>query len=233
MAYLSNNYAEAAKEALRIIGKPAKIDKIWDEIEGDRLRSINFTYNNQEPKNTLRNAIRRNCEGVDHIQPAKGEPIFTYVSRGVYGLVEWRTQGSKNNRQSEGNNGKSSSRKSFDFKLPEEISEEDAPFFEGATKQIVINKYERDPKARMKCIEHFGYSCRVCGMSFEEEYGDLGNNFIHVHHIKPLSEIGEGYKVYPEKDMCPVCPNCHAMLHKESPPLSIDDLKEIMKRGKE
>lgn len=112
--------------------------------------------------------------------------------------------------------------------LPEEI---DAPqeFFEGASKPITINAYERNPRARNACVEHYGAECTVCGMSFSEKYGEIGEGFIHVHHIKPLGEIGEKYQVDPIEDLCPVCPNCHAMIHTRKPPYSIEEMKAMLK----
>ncbi|RME44545.1 MAG: HNH endonuclease, partial [Chloroflexi bacterium] len=59
------------------------------------------------------------------------------------------------------------------------------------------------------------------------EYGELGKGFIHVHHVIPLSEIDSRYEVDPINDLCPVCPNCHAMIHREEPPLTIKQLREI------
>ncbi|HHO0788469.1 HNH endonuclease [Aeromonas allosaccharophila] len=64
-------------------------------------------------------------------------------------------------------------------------------------------------------------------IDFGEKYGELGKGFIHVHHMMPLSEIGEEYVVDPIKDLIPVCPNCHAMLHRRNPPLTIDDLRKL------
>ena len=58
----------------------------------------------------------------------------------------------------------------------------------------------------------------------------FGKNFIHVHHIKPLSEINQEYKVNPIKDLIPVCPNCHAMLYKKVPTYSLEELKNIIKK---
>ena len=52
----------------------------------------------------------------------------------------------------------------------------------------------------------------------------MGKNFIHVHHIKPLSEIDKEYKINPIQDLRPVCPNCHAMLHKKVPAYSIEEI---------
>ncbi len=108
--------------------------------------------------------------------------------------------------------------------LPEEV---DAPqqYYEGASKQVSVNTYERNPEARTKCIEHHGYKCAVCTFDFEKHYGSIGENYIHVHHIVPLSEIRKEYKLDPIKDLIPVCPNCHAMIHRTQPALSIEQLK--------
>ena len=106
---------------------------------------------------------------------------------------------------------------------PDEIIEQD--LVEGAKKEVLVNAYERNPKAREQCIEEYGYNCFICGLNFEERYGDIGKDFIHVHHIKPLSEIKEEYIINPLEDLKPVCPNCHAMLHKKNPPYTIEEIK--------
>jgi 5-methylcytosine-specific restriction protein A len=112
-------------------------------------------------------------------------------------------------------------------KSPTESNE--SPFiYEGRVSRVSINKYERNPLARRMCIEHFGCFCNVCKFDFYITYGDLGKGFTHVHHIIPISEIGEYCKLTPEKDLIPVCPNCHSMLHKTSPPINPKDLKDIV-----
>jgi len=67
----------------------------------------------------------------------------------------------------------------------------------------------------------------VCGMDFVSRYGELGSGFIHVHHVIPVSKMGPNYIVDPINDLTPVCPNCHAMLHRKDPPLEIEELKGI------
>jgi len=89
----------------------------------------------------------------------------------------------------------------------------DEKFFEGGKKKVFVNRYERNLEAKQKCIEHWGTSCCICGFHFQSFYGELGNNYIHVHHLKALASIGEEYEVDPINDLRPVCPNCHAMLH--------------------
>ncbi|MBQ9672760.1 MAG: EVE domain-containing protein [Prevotella sp.] len=100
--------------------------------------------------------------------------------------------------------------------------------FEGAKKEIVVNRYERSPEARNMCIAAHGCKCAVCGLDFEKMYGEIGKGFIHVHHIVPISSIGAEYQIDPVKDLIPVCPNCHAMLHRQEPPYSVDDLKKML-----
>jgi len=86
---------------------------------------------------------------------------------------------------------------------------------EGAKTSVKVNRYERSSVARNKCIAYRGCSCYVCGLDFEKKYGALGKGFIHVHHIIPLNEIGDSYIIDYENDLIPVCPNCHAMLHRK------------------
>jgi 5-methylcytosine-specific restriction protein A len=96
---------------------------------------------------------------------------------------------------------------------------------EGSLYRVITNRYERSPVNRNLCIAAKGYLCRVCGMDFESRYGRLGNGYIHVHHIIPVSKMGPEYIVDPINDLVPVCPNCHAMLHRIDPPLEIEELK--------
>jgi 5-methylcytosine-specific restriction enzyme A len=111
--------------------------------------------------------------------------------------------------------------------LPEEITTPQ-DYLEGATRTVTVNVYERDPEARRACIEHYGPRCVACGFDFGLFYGELGEGFIHVHHLKPLSEVGREYRVDPVADLRPVCPNCHAMVHREDPPISIERLREMI-----
>jgi len=99
---------------------------------------------------------------------------------------------------------------------------------EGGKTQVIVNSYERDRSARFRCIAHWGASCQICGMSFATRYGELGEGFIHVHHLRPIASVGEEYELNPIDDLRPVCANCHAMLHREDPPLTIERLRELV-----
>ena len=111
--------------------------------------------------------------------------------------------------------------------LPEEIFSADK-YIEGATTKITVNSYERNADARAKCIKIYGYNCFACGCNLEKIYGERAKNFIHVHHTIPLSETNSSYKVDPKKDLKPLCPNCHAVIHRYKPVLTIDQLKQLL-----
>jgi len=117
---------------------------------------------------------------------------------------------------------------------PDRLSEQalaaNAQLMEGALHRVVSSQYERNPAARLACIDHYGAICFVCGFSFEAAYGKLGRGFIHVHHLVPVSSIGERYQVNPIEDLRPVCPNCHAMLHRKDPPLTVKELQSLVSR---
>lgn len=88
-------------------------------------------------------------------------------------------------------------------------------FVEGGMKDILTNKYERNITARKKCIAVYGTACRICGFDFGTVYGPEFAGKIHVHHKLPLYEIKNDYEVDPIKDLIPVCPNCHMILHSK------------------
>lgn len=117
------------------------------------------------------------------------------------------------------------SRKAASY-FPEEL-EMPSKFYEGGAREITVNAYERDPSARTECLKVNGYICKICSFSFEKVYGELGKNYIHVHHIVPLFLRQGQYQVDPKTDLIPVCPNCHAMLHRSNPPISPEELREI------
>lgn len=110
----------------------------------------------------------------------------------------------------------------------EKLEPEENVFLEGKINQCLINKYERNPVNRQLCLSANGYICKICGFDFEKTYGDIGHNFIHVHHIEMISEYGGEREIDPVSDLIPVCPNCHSMLHTKTPPITPDELKKVI-----
>lgn len=101
-------------------------------------------------------------------------------------------------------------------------------FEEGSKVTTVSEKYERNPINRKICLAYKGYKCIVCGFDFEEKYGEIGKEVIEVHHIKPVSSLGQNYIVRPLEDLVPICSNCHTMIHKKNPPYTVDELRNMI-----
>lgn len=88
-------------------------------------------------------------------------------------------------------------------------------YSEGSSHRVSITTYERNEQARSACLAHYGYSCQICGINFETQYGDVGKGFIHVHHVDFISSFdGVVHEIDPREELISVCPNCHAMLHR-------------------
>jgi hypothetical protein len=106
------------------------------------------------------------------------------------------------------------------------------PLTEGTSKVVSVTVYERNPLARHQCIAHYGTDCYACGFSFGEMYGKAAEGYIHVHHLKAVANRGGPYTVDPIKDLRPICPNCHAVVHMQTPPLTILELKQRLKAAR-
>ena len=101
---------------------------------------------------------------------------------------------------------------------------------EGGCQSITVNRYERDPRLRTECLNHYGPICRVCSFDFRATYGPIGRDYCHIHHTKPLASLDGPTKVNPITDLIPLCPNCHAMIHRRDQAISIEELKLMFKQ---
>ena len=113
-----------------------------------------------------------------------------------------------------------------------ELTQEDDEFCEG---KLFLKKHlyrERNPRliieAKRRFINQNGkLFCEICGFDFKDKYGELGNDFIEAHHIKPVSSMNDGDKTKIE-DIIMVCSNCHSMIHRRKPWLGKEELKKIL-----
>ncbi len=85
--------------------------------------------------------------------------------------------------------------------------------------QTVIRKakeiaLERDPLLK----------CEVCDFSFNERYGELGQNFVEAHHKIPIAKLKKG-SITRVDDIALVCANCHRMIHNGDKTISVEDLR--------
>ena len=113
--------------------------------------------------------------------------------------------------------------------LPGEIARP-ALYVEGAIRQTTVNAYERNRKAVEECKAVQGTACVVCRMDFATRYGAEFAGFIHVHHLKQLSEVGGEYVVDPDADLRPVCPNCHAVIHHGGRLRGINEVRHLLEQ---
>lgn len=94
------------------------------------------------------------------------------------------------------------------------------------TKETTV--IQRNQSARKKCIEHYGCKCAACGIVMKDIYGEIGENFIEVHHLNPIHLFDDLHVVDYKEDLIPLCPNCHAMIHKLADPGDIRTLRNII-----
>lgn len=127
---------------------------------------------------------------------------------------------------------------SFDVGLPEEIDDKDVgTLIEGAKKQVTVNAYERNPYARVACINHYRkknngrLKCEVCGFDFGKMYGEEFIEKIHIHHLVEISSVGSEYEINAIEDLIPICPNCHMIAHSKKPPYTSDEIREMIRRN--
>jgi hypothetical protein len=117
----------------------------------------------------------------------------------------------------------------------EAIDTEEASFREGQVLYRMHRSHERsDSLVRKKKEEAFlrkhGFlAWEVCGFNFAEAYGSLGEGFIECHHTVPVSRLSGTSKTR-ISDLCPVCSNCHRMLHRDGLH-SPEELRRMLGRG--
>ena len=99
---------------------------------------------------------------------------------------------------------------------------------EGQKITMACAKYERNRFNRRLCLNHYGYRCFACGILLGEKYGDAGRDYIHVHHLTPLSKMPAPAILNPIKDLIPLCPNCHNVAHRRNPPYNVEELREFL-----
>ena len=103
-----------------------------------------------------------------------------------------------------------------------------SPLVEGEINSVELTVYERNAEARRLCIAHYGPTCQVCGLTYEAKYGAIGAGLIHVHHLTPLSAIGEAYEIDPVRDLTPLCATCHQVVHRRNPPFTVAEVRRAI-----
>lgn len=110
----------------------------------------------------------------------------------------------------------------------EDSYDENAFQEEGSNTLLISRRYERSRLNRAIAMKLHGRTCRVCGFSFADTYGELASGYIEIHHLDPVSTMGGPRIVDPRVDLAPFCANCHRMAHKRWPPFSPDELRQAI-----
>lgn len=99
---------------------------------------------------------------------------------------------------------------------------------EGQRAKAEITLTIRNPKLVAATKKKYGFDCQVCGFNFERTYGDVGKEFIEAHHLAPIHTWNEA-RTISVAEMRVLCANCHRMVHKTTPPLTIEELKRRLR----
>lgn len=98
----------------------------------------------------------------------------------------------------------------------------------GAVDTVSLTVRKRNRKARNKCIQKSGWNCSVCDVNFEPTYGSIGDGSMLIHLLGLLSSSSDMREADPDADLILVCPNCHAMVHRRTPPISMEEIKTLV-----
>lgn len=98
-----------------------------------------------------------------------------------------------------------------------------------AARQLLVR--ERNPRLRARKIRQakqtFGaVRCEACEFDFEKIYGERGRDYIECHHRTALSVSGETETTL--ADLALVCSNCHRMIHRKQPWLTVEELRQLV-----
>ena len=86
---------------------------------------------------------------------------------------------------------------------------------EGGARVVISVRPERDPRLRRAAISLHGLDCMACGFNFGRFYGEIGKDYVEVHHVVQLAHAKvERTRTDPETDLIVLCANCHRVVHR-------------------
>lgn len=89
-------------------------------------------------------------------------------------------------------------------------------YLEGARKELILSKAERDPAVRRAALKHYGRQCMECG------FEPVVDSQLDVHHLDPIAEGQRRTKI---EDVVVLCANCHRLAHTPHPIIQQDSPK--------
>jgi len=106
-------------------------------------------------------------------------------------------------------------------------------FGEGRRMSAERQFFARNPALVAAAKKKHGFVCQICKFNFGRAYGALGEGYIEAHHLNPLSERDPS--TWTDKlrtsvnEVCVLCSNCHRMVHRRRPALSIDEVRKVLR----
>ncbi len=204
--------------ALGELGGEAQSYQIKDKII-ENFGGVPDNYKNSTSfRETIQVIIQEHCPQENKYSKT---PVFQKTARGRFRLIN----------DTKSKDAESQRLKNIESAVLSDLNarEFEEEHFEGQKHIRYTSYYERDPKLRAKAIAIHGTKCIACKFDFEETYGKHGEGFIEVHHLVPVSKLGENTKVDPATDMVTICSNCHRMIHrKRNTVLSIEQLVQLI-----
>ncbi len=222
-------------EVINELGGRAHLHEIYKRAE-ERQKKVKGKISDGN-KASIRDAIHKQTSDSDVFE-GKEDLLYSVEGKGS-GIWAIRFDSNENVNENDKGNKKTDSSKHYNrdmlHRLPEELDKSEINrFIEGSVKQIFVNAYERNTKARKSCLKFHGTKCAICGFDFGEIYGSEFEGKIHVHHKIALHEIKEEYEVDSKEDLIPVCPNCHLVLHsKTDGTYTVEEVRNFLKIQKE
>ena len=217
-SYEKNNNITWKSEIIKVLEEMGGKGHVKDIFKKLKESGIVDLKNSKTPEQTLANILQTNSLDTEY---GTNNTFYSVngIGNGVWGLTEFQNDYEYNS--------------SLPYEFVEESLKETKSLLEGKKKHVQSFIYERNPKARQACINFYGSVCQICGCDMSKMYGNEFLGKIHVHHKVPLNEIAKTYKVDPIKDLIPVCPNCHMILHcKKEGYYTPEQVKEMLKKNR-
>jgi 5-methylcytosine-specific restriction enzyme A len=121
------------------------------------------------------------------------------------------------------------------------VFDEDESVSEGQVTEVAVQRRERSRRLRDIALEHFRAPdgrivCAACEFDFRQTYGQRGEDYIEIHHQKPIftyedEDIEQGIREALQ-NLVPLCSNCHRMVHRRRNDVwTLQELKHALGRA--
>lgn len=176
---------------------------------------INYEGLYEKTERTYYDSMRRNVYSTTPAKianTAEGE-MYTTILKHVAGFYNSKTfkgkekvqlsnvEKVKANRTPSGSRSSDVAKSSHEPKTDYLQPAEDEHLTEGRIRQVSLTIHERNRKYRQICLTEHGYVCAACGMDFEKFYGEIGREFIEVHHMERIADTDGEHEINPIKNL--------------------------------